>query len=51
MTEDRKTLLQFLVRHYTLEELKTLCFKLFVDFADSGTYIKISTYYELTLIL
>ncbi len=32
MVQDRNTLLQFLARHYTLDELKTLCFNLFVDF-------------------
>lgn len=32
MAEDRNSLLNFLARHYTLDELKTLCFKLFIDF-------------------
>lgn len=32
MAEDRTALLQFLVQHYTLDGLKTLCFNLFVDY-------------------
>ncbi len=32
MADDRNSLLQFLVRHYTLDEMKTLCFNLFVDY-------------------
>ena len=32
MARDRNSLRQFLVRHYTLDGLKTLCFNLFVDF-------------------
>jgi formylglycine-generating enzyme len=32
MAEDRNSLLQFLVRHYSLDGLKTLCFNLFVDY-------------------
>ena len=34
MADDRTTLLHFLVQHYTLDGLKTLCFNLFVDFEN-----------------
>ena len=51
MTEDRNTLLQFLVRHYTLEELKTLCFKLFVDFDNLSGDNKSAKARELILLL
>ena len=34
MADDRTTLLHFLVQHYTLDGLKTLCFNLFIDFEN-----------------
>lgn len=51
MAEDRNSLLQFLVRHYTLEELKTLCFKMFVDFDNLAGDTKSSKARELILYL
>jgi formylglycine-generating enzyme required for sulfatase activity len=34
MADDRTALLHFLVQHYTLDGLKTLCFNLFVDYEN-----------------
>ena len=45
MAEDRNTLLNFLARHYTLDEMKTLCFKLFVDYDNLGGDTGNSWYY------
>ncbi len=36
MAEDRNTLLQFLSRNYSTDELKTLCYQLFVDYDSLG---------------
>lgn len=49
MSEDRNSLLQFLMRHYTLDELKTLCFKLFVDFENLPGDTKVAKARELIL--
>jgi len=49
MAEDRNTLLNFLARHYTLDEMKTLCFKLFVDYDNLGGDTKSAKARELIL--
>lgn len=51
MVEDRNSLLQFLVRHYTLEALKTLCFNLFVDYDNLSGDNKTAKARELILYL
>lgn len=49
MAEDRNALHQFLARYYTLDELKSLCFQLFVDFDNLGGDTKIAKARELIL--
>jgi len=49
MAEDRNALLNFLARHYTLDELKTLCFKLFIDFDNLSGDTKSAKARELIL--
>lgn len=49
MVEDRTSLLQFLVQHYTLDGLKTLCFNLFVDYDNLGGDTKNAKARELIL--
>lgn len=49
MAEDRNSLLQFLVHNYSIDELKTLCFKLFVDFDNLGGDTKSAKARELIL--
>ena len=49
MAKDRNSLRQFLVRHYTLDGLKTLCFNLFVDFENLGGDTKDAKARELIL--
>lgn len=49
MAEDRNALHQFLIRYYTLDELKTLCFQLFVDFDNLGGDTKNAKARELIL--
>lgn len=49
MAEDRNSLHHFIVNHYTMDELKTLCFNLFVDFDNLGGDTKISKARELIL--
>ncbi len=51
MAEDRNTLLNFLARHYTLDEMKTLCFKLFIDYDNLGGDTKSAKARELILYL
>lgn len=51
MAEDRNSLLQFLVRHYSLDALKTLCFNLFVDFDNLAGDTKNAKARELLLYL
>ncbi|WP_374688859.1 SUMF1/EgtB/PvdO family nonheme iron enzyme [Promineifilum sp.] len=49
MAADRNTLLQFLLRHYTLDGLKTLCFNLFIDYDNLGGDTKNAKARELIL--
>jgi formylglycine-generating enzyme required for sulfatase activity len=51
MGEDRNSLLQFLVRHYSMDALKTLCFNLFVDFDNLSGDTKNAKVRELILYL
>lgn len=51
MAEDRNTLHQFLLQHYTLDGLKTLCFNLFVDYDNLGGDTKTAKARELILFL
>ena len=49
MAEDRNSLLQFITRHYSTDELKTLCFHLFVDFDNLAGDTKSAKARELIL--
>lgn len=49
MAEDRNSLHHFIVNHYTLDELKSLCFNLFVDFDNLSGDTKNSKARELIL--
>jgi len=49
MAEDRNSLLQFLTRNYSTDELKTLCFQLFVDFDNLAGDTKSAKARELIL--
>lgn len=51
MADDRNSLLQFLVRHYSMDALKTLCFNLFVDFDNLSGDNKNAKARELILFL
>lgn len=49
MAEDRNTLHQFLLQHYTLDGLRTLCFNLFIDYDNLSGDTKTAKARELIL--
>lgn len=51
MAEDRNSLHQFMVQHYTLDGLRTLCFDLYVDYDNLGGNTKAAKARELILYL
>lgn len=49
MAEDRNSLHQFLLQHYTLDGLRTLCFNLFIDYDNLSGDTKLAKARELIL--